>query len=324
MRSVSRASLTAAALLIFAAGAHAVDLVGYYEFENNDLDSSGAANDGIQVGSAGFGAAFRGVASRDLTGGQINLPINANPSVNNQISFGGWVNADLTGQRGFMATDNGGWDRGIEQGNAGNLWGIASGGQTSSAAAVTQGSWQYVVGTFNKAANRATLYVGNDVAGTQTTTSVTRADAASGASEVVIELGRYDARVFDGRADDIFVFQGELTPDQANAVRNLRLNPTLDYSPVDAELLFDLFDAATGSVSIGDIEWVVGNVTPGTPGQLSDLGGGDFELVLNSGATVNNGLIGSIAAVPEPSTIAIWLILGLVGVGFGWRNRRRR
>lgn len=39
-------------------------------------------------------------------------------------------------------------------------------------------------------------------------------------------------------------------------------------------------------------------------------GGGDFEI-----ATFNS-------VVPEPSTIAIWSLLGLVGFGFAWRKRK--
>ena len=27
--------------------------------------------------------------------------------------------------------------------------------------------------------------------------------------------------------------------------------------------------------------------------------------------------------IPEPSTIAIWSLLGLVGLGFGWRKKRK-
>jgi hypothetical protein len=31
----------------------------------------------------------------------------------------------------------------------------------------------------------------------------------------------------------------------------------------------------------------------------------------------------SFAAVPEPATIALWAMLGVVGAGFAWRQRRR-
>jgi hypothetical protein len=33
--------------------------------------------------------------------------------------------------------------------------------------------------------------------------------------------------------------------------------------------------------------------------------------------------IGGEAVIPEPSTIAIWSLLGLVGLGYGWRKKRK-
>ncbi len=167
---------------LLASSASAADLIGYYEFEGNYNDSSSSGNNAAAVipgGAINFGASFRGAGIDMVAGGggggpKVDIPINVNAITNggshNTVSFGGWVNADDTGGRGFAAADNGGWDRGLHQ-NQGSNWGIASGGANSGSGSVTVGNWQYVVGTFDKNANQAILYVGNDVAGSQTTTT---------------------------------------------------------------------------------------------------------------------------------------------------------
>ena len=157
-----------------------------------------------------------------------------------EVSFGGWVNLETAeGFPGFMAIDTGGWDRGISLHNL--QWSIASGGNTNSGIAPTPGSWEYVVGTFSKPKNRAILYVGDADADTATTTSISRSDGGNAPGELEIEIGRYDNQDLDAVVDDIFVFSGELSAHQVNAIRNLRLSD-LDYSPAQAAELFTLFD----------------------------------------------------------------------------------
>ena len=334
--------LAAALLAIAMAGsASAVDLIGFYEFEgnfNNTTGPIGAATPLQNPGQVSFApGGFRGQAvdindpamsGGGNTGGTVDIPFNVSPAAwpnangpgLDSVSFGGWFNLQSNaGFPGAVAADNGGWDRGIHLN--GNNWGIASGGSLNNVAGASTNQWTYVMGTFDKASNLATLYVGDDVAATQTTTVGSRPDGQNSAGTLTLEIGRYDNQDLDALVDDFTVWNEALTADEANAIRNLRLNPTLDYSPADAELLFDLFDAGSGSVMIGDTEWTIGNVQAGSPGQLFDLGGGDFGLLLNSGLSANNGLIGSAAAVPEPSTIAIWTLLGFAALAYGWRRK---
>ncbi|MEM7392819.1 MAG: LamG-like jellyroll fold domain-containing protein, partial [Verrucomicrobiota bacterium] len=283
-------------------------LVGYYEVEGGYASSAGTLGPAVPTENPAevniLGAGFRGSAA-DIndpvangggnSGGSLNVPYDADPDVSPEVTFGGWFRLDSNaGFPGVVAIDQGGWDRGIHL--FGNNWGFASGGSTPNVAPAALGQWTYVVGTFNKPANRATLYVGDDVAATQTTTTGTRPDGGNPPGLAEIEIGRYDNQDLDAQVDDFMVWNRELTVEEANAVRNVRLNPNLDYSPADADQLFCLFSAGSGSVTIDGIEWTVGAVGGTQPGELLDLGG-TYELRLDN--VGGNGVLGAPACPIE-------------------------
>ena len=268
-----------------------LNLLAYFEFEDDYLDSSGGGATAVPTqnptevnfisGFRGQGADINDPDANPNSGGSINIPIDANPGALPEVSFGGWVNVEAFEFDGFMAIDNGGWDRGITVSNhtGATGFGIASGAGPVMAGTIASGSWQYVVGTFNMPAGRATLYVGDDVEGTQATETATTPDAGVSPGEIEIEIGRYDNQDLDGIVDDIFVFGSELSPHQANAIRNLRLSE-LDYSPLDAARVFELFE----SDSAGDVNGVtwspLGGLATDNSGEVVNLGG-LFTVVLD-------------------------------------------
>ncbi len=284
----------------------AESLLGYYPFEDNYDDSSGNGNTAIpaeNIGELAFIAGFRG-QSLDVndpdsgaavidTGGRVDIPIDANPLSLPEVTFGGWIRVDTSEFDGFMAMDNGGWDRGITAtDNQGGLgFGVASGAAPVSVGTVTPGSWQYVVATFSQATAATAIYVGNDVAGVSTTLTGAGADASIDPfGEVNIEIGRYNGQDLDAAVDDLFVFEGALTNHKVNAIRNLRLSP-LDYSPADAAAIFALFDdESTGDVA-GTTWSPVEGLSAGIPGSLSSLGEQGVGLVLDD---LGNGMVGDI------------------------------
>ena len=283
---------------VFVPSLKSQSLLGYYPFEDNYDDVSGNDNTAVPTQNpdeVSFTEGFRGRGA-DIndpaangggnTGGSINIPIDANPDVLEEVSFGGWVNLETAaGFPGFMAIDNGGWDRGI---NLHNLqWSIASGGNTNSGIAPTPGSWEYVVATFSKLENRAILYVGD--ADTDTTISSTISSSGDGGNapgELEIEIGRYDNQDLDAVIDDIFIFSGELSAHQVNAIRNLRLSG-LDYSPAQAAELFTLFDDDDAGEIAGMTWSPVSGLDPENPGALSGLGDEGIGLVLDD---LGNGM----------------------------------
>lgn len=321
MKRLTTLSLAAFGMAFLASGASATSLLGYFEFEGNYNDSSGngtVAAPGQNPGEVSFVAGgFRG-QSADIndpaasgggnTGGTIDVQINVDPGALPNVSFGGWVNVQTNNAfPGFMATDNGGWDRGMSLNN--NQWSIASGGNINSGISPVLGQWEFVVGTFG--GGTATLYHGTSSAASVTTSTTTIADLQGTAGLGFVEIGRYDNQDFDGQVDDIFFFGDALTPFQVNGIRNLRLSG-LDFSPALANDLFNLFDSS-GSGSIGGLNWSPATGLDATnPGEVFDLGGGTWGIVLDGNG---NGLVG----VPEPTVP----LLGAIGAIFALMRRRR-
>ncbi len=173
MKSTSPILLSLAGAVCLIGSAPAASLLGYYDFEGNYNDSSGNANTAVPSQNPtelSFVPGFRGQAldindpatADPNTGGSVDIPINGNPNVLAGVTFGGWVNIDSNGFDGFMAMDNGGWEGGITISD--NIsspgFGAASGVAPVMAGTVTQGAWQFVVGTFNQPGD-VNIYVGD-------------------------------------------------------------------------------------------------------------------------------------------------------------------
>ncbi len=292
------ASLITALVLTLTLTSKAGSLLGYYPFEGDYDDSSGSGNNaapGQNPGEISFVSGFRGqgadindpaASGGGNTGGTIDIPINIDPGALPSVSFGGWVNVETNnGFPGFMATDNGGWDRGISLNN--NQWSIESGGNVNSGIVPVLGEWEYVVGTFDGAT--ATLYHGTADAGSLTTSTTTHADNQTTPGLGFIEIGRYDNQDFDGQVDDIFVFDCALSAAKVNAIRNLRLHP-IDYSPANAAALFDLFETGTSGAITG-VDWAPAAGLAGDPGAVISVGVDQLQVILDD---AGNGMVGTI------------------------------
>lgn len=268
-----------------------IELLAYYDFEGSYDDLSGSGNDAqpdeFTEEQLSFGDGFRGLGldimdpdADNNTGGLVNIPIDANPATHPEVSFGGWVNiSDQFEFDGFMAIDNGGWDRGITiNAQDSQSFGIASGGSPVNAGAITPDEWQFVMATFSQAGNESVLYVGSSDSDVLTTETADTPDATA-EGEQVIEIGRYDNQDMAGFVDDVFVFSGALSDHQANAIRNLRLS-VHDYSPLLVAEVFQLFsDKASGAV--GEFTWTpVSGLDTSEPGAVNPAGAG-YTVVLN-------------------------------------------
>jgi hypothetical protein len=306
-RRIAACCLVAALMIASGTPGHATNLRGYYALDNNYLDSSASGANGTPNGTLGFSTtAFRGTHSLDKTlgnagsGNYVSAPIDINkgPAPGTTFSFGAWIRPSAVAFDGFLSHDNGSWDRGMM--TNGGAWRLASGGPTDGGTAAT-GAWQFVTGTFD--GTTAAMYYGNDVAATQTTGSHSRLDT-EGAGHTDFRIGQYGGAGYTGLIDEVFVFQDPLDTFFVNSIRNMSLS-SLQYNPAEMDQLFDLFQAGSGTASIGGTTWEhTTGLSTTNPGEVFDLGGGQLAVVLDASG---NGLQIQ-QTVPEPSTFALGIL----------------
>lgn len=197
------------------------DLLAYFDFEGNTLDSSGknnhAVNSGATLGAgySGQGFAFDGIDDF------MTVNLDVNPSTLSDLSWGAWVNSSgATGIRKILSHDNGGFDRtlGLDtRPGAGTTWSTFTGSGVQGTAAVTPGSWQFVASVYDETSSTATLYV-DGIASTYTSSF------GSGFSSMRIGSNPGFGEYFSGLIDDVFIFDEALSIDQLDAIRQGGVN----------------------------------------------------------------------------------------------------
>jgi hypothetical protein len=104
---------------------------------------------------------------------------------------------------------------------------------------------------------------------------------------------------FNGRMDDFSYWVGEALS-EGKIVGMFNLDDQLDYDTLDADALFDTYDGTTGPAAVDGTTWYKATDLTGSPGELLDLGGGDYALVLDASG-------GGVTTIPEPGTLALLL-----------------
>jgi len=136
-----------------------------------------------------------------------------------------------------------------------------------------------------------------------------------------IELGvRNNDLTFDGQVDDFALWTRALSAAEVGALRNLALEPALQYDAAQVDQLLTAFNASDPIVTVDGIEWrlVDDGSLGGSPGQVtSTLVSGFPAFAINLGG--GNGL--QTVPVPEPSGL---FLLGAAACGLSRRLRRRR
>jgi len=251
--------ISAVALMAVSTGS-ASTLVGWYQFDDSSnlgLDSSGGGKHGTVVdvnggsptysssGYTGGAAMFNGSTNGTSSGGLVSIPINANPLVMPNMTWGLWakpstltVNTAGTNVRNILSIDDGIWDRAIAVdhrfGGGPSSYGIWNGSWAQSLGIPVSTNWIFLAVTYQN------NYYGTTVDGNpKGLISVyvngslqTTFDSFYGSSSsTTIALGANPAwqtspvEMFNGLIDNVFVYDDSLSPTQV-----AKLN--MDGSPV--------------------------------------------------------------------------------------------
>jgi hypothetical protein len=238
----------------------------------------------------------------------------------NQTTFSVRINSDMTSNplvnaiglelRGTSATTK------LDVGGVGpvitdDVWHLLT--LTWNASDGTAGSGNatiYVDGT----ALSSLLYKTNTIASTDAFTSEFRSPQAIGAgSSSTTNPPTFSyTSAFVGGLDDIAAWSGRLTATEAMALYRLGTS-SLDYGATDAQRLFNLYAAGTGTTTTSDGKiWEYSSALTGTAGFVVNDG---------TGLVLGDSGIGGVQVVPEPGTLAL-LATGLFGLlVYVWRKR---
>ncbi|MEX2185942.1 MAG: LamG-like jellyroll fold domain-containing protein [Pirellulales bacterium] len=170
--------------------------------------------------------------------------------------------------------------------------GTVDGSLISSASNLLDGNWHHVAVSIG-AGNSAQLYVDGNATGSAGVVSF-----LTGLSANASAIGRNrDSTAgggqwfFDGLIDDVGLWQQPRTAAEIKTLESLATNATLNYDLAQAQQLFDLHRAASGSTSIAARTWsYVGDGLSGAPGVVVDEGGGAFSINFGGGSGVRTGV----------------------------------
>lgn len=250
-------------------------LHAWYDFENGSDDASGNGNHGTFVGNplSSSGSGLFGNYAFENDGSSNNYmwsDLQISPSVAPEVTIGAWVNVNdassyqtLIQSDGLFARKIAIDDRGLDAGATGNWTYSAFGGRTIGVAeddwhagnthplredtfrgtrSVIQGDtasgsdgWVFVATTYNSRLGETALYTGANKTKMVDSYPFTPADNARWDDPLHIGsiAGTYEN--FNGRMDNVFVFQGALDDTEINSLRTAA-NPLVTAKTIDANL----------------------------------------------------------------------------------------
>jgi len=131
-----------------------------------------------------------------------------------------------------------------------------------------------------------------------------------------------------GRYDEVGFFNEALSAGKAAAMYNFSdTSQPLGYNLQQIDSIFGVFDGEQDSFETDDgLIWQLA-----TAQELNNagLGGGNLGEIVTDGESFGvlldstSGVIGALA-IPEPASIAIWSLIGVALVGFGWYHTRMK
>lgn len=117
-------------------------------------------------------------------------------------------------------------------------------------------------------------------------------------------------QAFIGTLDDVAIWNVPLSPTEVKALFNLGDTPAVGYDAGMVNAMLLAFDAGEDVLVDGTWWYYSGEAAPGSPGDVVDLGEGDYAVNLGGGA--------GLTTVPEPATL---LLLTMGALGLAVRRR---
>lgn len=328
-RAQFTAGLAAMAIVLVLGVSAPAGLVSHWAFDEGTGTTAGDSVSGyggtLSNGPVWTAAGKIGAHAIIFDGSNDRVVVNDDPgdklNITGPITISAWIRSDNINQVHGAIYTRDEWNKGhslLVKGDAGSsehrkLW-TNSGQQVGD---LQSNTWYQVAKTYDGATAR--LYVNGAEVG-----SGAAGAAASTTHPILIGQEGYsgDRWSFDGTIDDVAVWDAAISLAQMRALYNLGDQPALNYDAGMVQALMDAY-AAQGPAIIGGRTWYYSQALlsdAARDGELFDIGGGNFELVLDS--AVDSGLTTQAPAgdIPEPAS-ALAVLLGLGALA---RYRKRR
>jgi hypothetical protein len=310
-------------------------LIGHYPLDEivggtttpdaTGINSAGVLNGSptlaVGAGQIGNALTFTGAATQfvgipDLGFGQTAFTASVwfDPAANSQGPLANWTNAGASPRTFLIRTDAGGVLQTFVRSGATQVGGSAAG-----LPSVTTGSMHHAVITYDGQTMRT--YLDGQLA-TNTFAFAAPVVLGEGVQGTAAIGGRGGSEnSMTGLIDDVAFWSETLDLGKVRALFNLAGAAELNYDAGEADLLFQVYDGDLPSVAIDNLVWTPAAGLGGSTGDVVNLGGGSFFLNLDG----NAGVVGVVPqAVPEPASLAVWLLMVVMGVGyFAYRRKRQ-
>jgi hypothetical protein len=219
MRALTNGLLAAFAVLIVASSPSQASLVALYQFNdpnNLGLDTSGNNQNATNMGATYSASGYQGGAASFVGAVGLQSPLDVDPSVMPQMTWGAWVMPTATNPiRAVLSSDNGGFDRDIDIDSRGGStsWSAFTGnGVLGSGVAPSTSAWTFLAAVYNQSTNSLTFYVNG-----QSFTTTTN----FGSSEPTFDIGNNPGfgENYNGLIDNVFVYNQALSASQIGTIR---------------------------------------------------------------------------------------------------------
>jgi hypothetical protein len=219
MKVLTNGILAALALLFLAPSPTRAGLIALYQFNdpnNLGLDTSGNNNNATNMGATYTASGYQGGAASFVGAVGLRSPVDVDPSVMPQMTWGAWVMPTATNPiRAVLSSDNGGFDRDIDIDSRGGStsWSAFTGsGVLGSGVTPSTSAWTFLAAVYDQSSSSLTFYVNGQSFATTT---------SFGGSQSIFDIGNNPSfgEYYNGLIDNVFVYNQALSASQIGTIR---------------------------------------------------------------------------------------------------------